>query len=174
MKSNTEKLMVFMNVLAWITFIGILFEAGATLCTYGLSAGGIFTTKQLYPVYDLPTVRDYSFQHYTALVFIKFAIHAVQAYAAYLVIKILSAIKMTNPFTAEISNQMLQIGHFIFYSWLLVVAHNIYVEWLQEKIVQLNVSEISSDFIFLAMVVYLFAKIFQRGVEIQAENDLTV
>ena len=32
----------------------------------------------------------------------------------------------------------------------------------------------SSDFVFLAAVIFIFTKIVQRGIELQTENDLTI
>ena len=32
----------------------------------------------------------------------------------------------------------------------------------------------SSDFVFLSVIIFIFAQIVKRGIEIQSENDLTI
>jgi hypothetical protein len=57
--------------------------------------------------------------------------------------------------------------------WVFAMIYNIHVGIL-EKVYGIAASYISGDFLFLAGVVFIFAQMFKRGVEIQHENELTV
>ncbi len=174
MKIRTEQLLAVMNVLAWVTFIGLMIKAGAILISYGVSIANPEAAKNLYRGMDLYKLRQFSFWHYTSMVSFEVALAALEAYIAYLVIKVLSKIKLTNPFTIGISNMLEKLSYFILGTWVTVMLYNAHTKWLLKRIDGLQENLISGEFIFLAGVVFVIAQIFKRGVEIQSENELTI
>lgn len=163
-----------MNVLAWVTFIGLLIKAGAILISYGVSITNPEGAKDLYLGVNLYTLRQLNFWQYTLLVSFMIALELLKSYIAFLVIKVLSKIKLANPFTIEISNLLERISYFIFGTWIIAVLYNAHTRWLVKRIAGVPENLISEEFIFLAGVVFVFAQIFKKGVEIQSENELTV
>lgn len=176
MKSNskTETILVVMNVIAWITFIGLMIEAGAILVSYGVSIANPKGAMNLYKGLDWFNLRQYDFWHYTGIVSMKAAILCVEAYTAFLVIKVLSTIKLTSPFTMEVAKRLENIAYTLFLAWVTVMLYNGQLRWLSKEVTGIEANRLSTDFIFYAGLVFIISQVFKRGVEIQAENELTV
>jgi|SRR6516164_7331632 hypothetical protein len=174
MKTKTDFLLAVMNVFSWIAFIGLCIKAGSILISYGVSLKHPIASKDLYMGFDLSGIRDYDFIHYTGSVLLMSAIIILEAYAAYLVTRALSKIKMASPFTLEVSNRLVRISYVILIIWVAAILYNGHSVYLSKKIPGFQENLFSTDFIFLAGMVFVFAQIFRKGVEIQSENELTV
>lgn len=172
--SKTETILVVMNVIAWITFIGLLIEAGAILLTYGVSAANPKAAANLYRGLDFQSLRQYDFWHYTGVISLKAAILIVEAYAAYLVIKVLSTIRLANPFTMDVAKKLENIAYTLVLAWVAVLLYNGQLKWLSKEVADLENKRLSPDFIVYAGLVFIISQVFKRGVEIQTENELTV
>ena len=174
MRTKTEKLLSVMNVLAWVTFIGLMIKAGAILISYGVSTVNPQAAKNLYKGKDLYNLWEFSFWHYTWTVSFTVAMLLLEAYIAFLVIKVLSKIKLSNPFTVEVSNILEKISYIIFGTWITAMLYNAHSRWLTKRVPDVDLNLVSGEFIFLAGVVFVIAQIFKKGIEIQSENELTV
>jgi len=163
-----------MNILAWLTFIGLMIKAGAILISYTVSIGNPNGAKNLYMGLNLYNLRQYNFLHYTNAVSFMVAIIALEAFTAYLVIIVLSKIKLSNPFTAEVSRLLERISYIIFVTWLVSLFYEIHTKWLMGKVAGLQENPSSVEALFLAGVVFIFSQIFKKGVELQSEHELTV
>jgi Protein of unknown function (DUF2975) len=174
MKTKTERILLIMNILTWMAFIGCVIQAGAILISYGVSTANPVAAKNLYMGMNYYFLRTADFGHYTGIVaFIVFFLVA-KAYIAWLVIKVLSRIKLENPFTIEIARRLERISYFIFGMAVMAFAYSAYTEWLSKRFPELTEKISLGDFLFLAGVVFVLAQIFKKGIEIQLENELTV
>lgn len=173
-KTKTETILTIMNVLAWITFIGLLIEAGAILVSYGVSTINPEAAKNLYKGLDFYNLRRYDFWHYTGIVSFKAAILIIEAYAAYIVIKVLSTIKIASPFTMSVAQRLEKIAYMLILAWVATLLYNGQLRWLSAEVADLNERQLSVELIFYAGLVFVIAQIFKKGVEIQTENELTV
>ncbi|MDH7462465.1 DUF2975 domain-containing protein [Chitinophagaceae bacterium 26-R-25] len=174
MKTRTENILTVMNILAWVAFVGLMIKAGAILVSFGVSCVNPEAARNLYKGMNLYNLEQYSMAHYTLSVLFKVAIIIMESYTAYQVIKVLSKIKLVNPFNMEISNALEKISYFILGIWVTAMVYNVHVGWLMKNVTGLQENFIPGDFIFMAGVVFVIAQIFKKGVEIQAENELTV
>jgi hypothetical protein len=174
MRNKTETLLAVMNVLAWLTFVGLLIKAGAILISYAVSIGNPEASKNLYEGLNLSGIRQFSFWQYTGTVSLMIAIPVLESYVAFLMIKVLSKIKMVNPFKIEISRLLEKISYFILVTWFLAMIYDMHLKWLSKHVAGIEQNLISLEFIFLAAIVFVIAQIFKKGVEIQSENELTI
>ena len=172
-KTKTENLLMAMNVIAWVVFIGLLVVVGSIIISWFVSIGNPQAAKDLYKGMNLYAYRQYSFAHYTFVAGYKVILYIMQAYIAFLMTRLLSGLNISRPFNADIVQLMQKISYAILGVWLIIMAHNIHVAIL-EKSYGLVATYISGDSIFLAGIVYVFAQMFKRGAEIQSENELTV
>ena len=163
-----------MNVLAWLAVVGYIINAGAMLVSYAVSVGNPEGAKNLYMGFNLFSLRQYDFWEYTGIVALQVAIVALEAYIAFLVTKVLSKIKMSNPFSMEVANTLQKISYIILFTWVVSLIYNGHVSWLAKKIPGLNEHLVPGEFLLVAGVVFVFAQIFKKGVELQTENELTV
>jgi hypothetical protein len=171
---NTERLLAIMNVLAWIAFIGLMIKAGAILTSYLLSIWNPGASTNLYGGLNLSAIREFSFWQYTATVSLMIAMPLLEAYIAFLLIKVLTKIKMVSPFKVEISVLLERISYYILRTWFLAVLYNQHLKWLSKRMAGIDKNFISLEFIFLAAIVFVIAQIFKNGVKIQTENELTI
>jgi hypothetical protein len=109
---------------SWLALIGLIVKAGAILISYGVSIGNPVGAKNLYMGLNLYNLRQYDFWQYTGMVSLMVAILVLEAYIAFLVIKVLSKIKMANPFTNEVSKNLEKISYIILLTWVAVLLDN--------------------------------------------------
>jgi|JI10StandDraft_1071094.scaffolds.fasta_scaffold296866_1 hypothetical protein len=173
-KTRTETILMIMNVLAWITFIGLMIEAGAILVTYVIGLANPEMVPKLYKGMDWVNLRQYDVWYYTGIITLKAAILILEAYTAYMVIKVLSTIKMTNPFTMEVAKRLENIAYTIILIWVAILIYNGQLKWLAKDVADLEGRALSTDLIIYAGLVFVISQIFKKGVEIQTENELTV
>ena len=173
MKSRTKKLLIAMNVLAWIAFIGLLIVAGSIIISYVVSIRNPQAAKDLYKGMDLSAYRELGFGHYSFMVGYNVMLYITQAYIAYQATRLLSRLNISKPFNADVVKLMQKISYSILCVWLIAMLYNIHVAILEKSFGVVG-RYVSGDSIFLAGIVYVLAQMFKRGVEIQSENELTV
>lgn len=174
MKTTTEKILVIMHVVAWAVFFGLAIKIGAILISYGVSIRNPEGAKNLYEGLNFYSLRQFDIWHYTGTVSMMVAILVLEAIVAYIVAKVLSKIKMASPFTIEVSGKLETVSYLLLITWIAAMFYNGHQQWMAKKIPGLEQNLISTEFLFLAGVIFVFAKIFKKGVELQTENELTV
>lgn len=173
-KTKTETILTVMNVLTWITFIGLMIEAGAVLISYGVSISYPKAAMNMYKGLDFYSLSNYDFWQYTGIVTLKAAILIIEAYTAFLVIKVLSKIKITNPFTMDVAKRLENIAYTLILAWVAIMFYNGQLKWLSKTVADLQNRSLPNELIIYAGLVFVIAQIFKKGVEIQNENELTV
>jgi hypothetical protein len=174
MRTKTEQILAAMNILSQVVFIGLLIQAGAILVSYGVSITNPNGARNLYMGLDLYNLRQFNFWHYTLTISFMVALPILKAYVAFLVVKAIARIKLSNPFRIEVSRLLERISYFIFGIWVLAMLYNAHIAWLSKITTGLQQNWISGEFILLAGVIFVISQIFKKGVEIQSENELTV
>ena len=170
---KTERILKIMKFFSWFAFIGLMIKSGAILVAYLLSIGNPEVSKNLYEGMNLFEYREYSFMQYSFIVGYKILLFATEAYIASLVIKLLRSLNMKHPFNMNVQKCMQQISYGIFYLWILAIVHNTHMQLIGKKH-GFQMYLFSSDFVFLSVVIFIFAQVVKRGIEIQSENDLTI
>lgn len=170
MKTKTASILATLNVLSWIAYIGISIKCGAIIFTYILSLFNQQVAKDLYQGLNLYDLMQDSFVNYSLFIGISTGLLAIKAYVAQLVIQVLSKINLKSPFELEVAQLMEKISLMILVLWGLSLGASIYQELMELPNMDWN----GGEALFLSGLIFLFAQIFKKGVEIQAENDLTV
>lgn len=170
---KTKRILKIMNILAWIAFIGLSIKAGAILISYFISLRNEEAAKDLYEGMNLIAYKQHSLLQYSIIVGYRIIQFSVQAYIAFLVLKLLSTLNIERPFNANALKRMQTISYCLLGLWALVVIHNIHVGILEANsgiIAEL----LPSEFVYIAGIVYVFSLLFKRGLELQSENDLMI
>ena len=170
---KTERLLKFMKFISWFAFIGLLIRSGTILVTYLLSIENVEASKNLYEGVNLSQYRNHSFIQYSFIVGYKVILFAIEAYIAFLAIKLLKRLNIKQPFNISVQRLMQQISYSVFYLWVVAIIHNTHVQIIGKKY-SFEIDLFSSDFVFLSVIIFIFAQIMKRGIEIQSENDLTI
>lgn len=170
---KTTNLLKVMHVITWIVFIGLMIKTGVIIFSYMVSIGNPEAAKNVYAGLDLFEYYNHSFWQYTCIISYKVVLFATEASIAYLIIKLLGNLNLEKPFNETVQKRMQQISYSIFNLWILAMLHNTHLKFLAKRH-DFSMELFSSDFLFLAGVIFIFAQIIKRGIEIQSENDLTI
>lgn len=162
-----------MKFFSWFAFIGLMIKSGTILVTYLLSISNAEVSKNMYESLNLYEYYNHSFLNYTIIVFYKIILFAIEAYIAFLVIQLLKKLNLKQPFNIDVHTLMKKISYAIFYLWIVAIVHNTHIQIIGKKN-NFELSLFSSDFVFLSLIIFIFAQIVKRGIEIQSENDLTI
>lgn len=176
MKTQTEKILDILRIVAWVSFIGsiILLTVKVVAFTVGLLAP---STNMTFSGTDIKLsglrkdhLKEYIFA-FSLLIVIAFL--NVQVWKN--VKDVLYKINLKSPFSIEVANILEKIGYFLISVWAIGSMADGYLDFLSKRIdgVEMGV-DIDFNYIFTAGIVYIISQIFKRGVELQEENELTV
>lgn len=172
--SKTTFILKAMRVIAWIAFLGFLIQGLAIL---GLT---IFTSikdsgaEDFYDHADLSVLFDYSEVQF--IVFNSFVVlgYFLKSLVWFFVIKTLSQFNLSQPFTMNVISRLEQISVVSLSVWIASVIANVHQNYLLHRTGEFFGDKATGEFLFMAGLVFVISQIFKRGIEIQAENELTV
>ena len=172
--TKTQQTIKAMKIVSWVVFVGFSYTAGIILISFIVSFFDSATALKVYNDQNLYKLCLYDFPKYSLMIMILIAFVAMKATIWYMVIKIISKIELKNPFTNDVVRRLENISYIIFITGILGFLGNLYLSTFREIIIRLNISFEGSNFVLLAILVFIISQIFKRGVELQSENELTV
>ena len=179
---TTQQILNVLHILAWIIFIGLLFQAGSlivyTICTLTLDPENI---QKMWQVVELSNLHSFDPGYFIIETSLIITASVMEALLFYLIVKILhdKKLNMSQPFSKE-------IGRFIFNLSYLALGIGLtsncavgYAQWFVTQGVQMpDVQYLhiggGDVWLFMSVILFVIAQIFKRGIEIQAENELTL
>ncbi|MFY7911369.1 MAG: DUF2975 domain-containing protein [Emticicia sp.] len=185
MKTQTEKILNVLRVIAWIGYIGwlIIFAVVIVMSFFAFLNYPSDPTK-------LPTIDIDGLGITFQTMKIKYPNHFIVYVGiiiteTFLVLKIwevskntLSIMKLNKPFSKEMAIKIERIAWFIFGVWVVEIFSDSYNKYFLAITNGGNEIEFSLStgfsYLYMAGIIYLISQIFKRGVELQEENELTV
>lgn len=179
MKPNTQLMLRILHVFSWCIYVGLLIKTGALAYSSVISLfPNSMASNDLYLGLTLSKLLEFSRPGYVSLSFLLVVLTGLKAYIFHLVIKIFVKIDFTTPFSRTVSNLISRISYVAFAIVLLTWTGAGYAEWLEHRGVNLpNLEDYlggGDEFLLLAGIIFIIAQVFKRGIEMQAENELTV
>lgn len=177
---SKEKNFIFtgLKIVTWIIFVGLCIEAGGLIVNFIFSLVRPEFVGNLYQKLDLSELYVVNRWAFFGMYAFTLVIAVLKALLFYEVIKLISKLDLSKPFSDFVSRRILQISYYTFSIGLLsyiarqtaknLMHHGYEVDSLN------RFWEDSQAFILMAAVIYIIAVIFSKGVELQNENDLTV
>jgi len=105
-------------------------------------------------------------------------ISVLKACLFYAVVKLMHKMDLSKPFSTFVARQISQISYFTLSIGLLsYIGRQLVNSLMHHGFVPDNLNQFWADseaFILMAAVIYIIAIIFNKGVDIQTENELTV
>lgn len=168
-----------MNVLSWIVFIGASIVAGAIIFSFFVSLtynpDGV---KNLYRGLDLSALYNYDKYQYINLVSFIISIYVLKAYISYQLVRIFLKLNIVNPFSKDVATIISRISYVALGIGVLILIGSGYAEWLAKKGVDMpGIHDIlggAGEHLFFGGIVLIISLVFNRGIEIQSENELTI
>lgn len=181
-KITTEQMLKFLCVLSWIIFVGVCIEAG------GFIFNAFFTlainpigAHRFWQQVDLSSVYDYDKGYFLVITTIMCIVAILKAWMFYIIIKIFynKKLSIAQPFNSEIRNFIMNISYFALGIGFFSHWGAKYSAWLTTLGVKMPDIEFlrlggADVWFFMAVTLFVIAQIFKRGIEIQAENELTI
>lgn len=165
-------------IVAWVIFVGLCIEAGGLIVNFFFSLYRPEFVPNLYQKLDLSEMYERSKWAFFSIYSFILVISILKAVLFYVVIRLVSKINLSKPFSNFVSRQISQISYYTLSIGILSYLARETAKNLQHQgyiIDTLNHFWADSQaFILMAAVIYIIAAIFSKGVEIQNENDLTV
>lgn len=167
-----------LHIVAYVIFVGLCIEAGALIVNFVISIYKPEFVGNLYQKLDLSKMYTQSKSAFFGIYSFVLVIAVLKALLFYVVISLLHKLDMTQPFNNFVAHKILQISNYTFSIGLLSYIAKETAEKLSAQDYEIDaLSKFwvdSQAFILMAAIVYVIAKIFKRGIELQTENDLTI
>jgi hypothetical protein len=172
---TTKQVLEILKVVAWIIFIGLCIKTGAMVISVFIS---LFVNskaaKDLYSGLDLSQIYALGLWHYVIMVFLIVIVSGLKAFLFYQVAKITSKINITHPFSVEVERVISKMSEIALQIGIISIITHVYSKWLLKQNIHFTFEGESTEFLFLAGILFVIAVIFKRGIELQSENDLTI
>ncbi|MCU0402718.1 MAG: DUF2975 domain-containing protein [Algoriphagus sp.] len=178
MSQSTDLVIKFLHVISWIIFIALCYQAGALVFNYAFMQFRVFPPENQYLILDLSQLFVQDEFLFGLLFTIAIGITALKAYTFYLITQIFAYLNLHKPFSREIASLISKISYYIFVVGIVgAIASGIHQDLANQGYPVQNAMEYWDDysaFLMMSAVVFVIAQVFKKGLEIQAENDLTV
>lgn len=178
MSTKEQVLFIFLQVVAWVIFVGLCIEAGGLIVNFVFSLYKPEFLRNLYQKLDLTELLDRSQLSFFGMYGFVLVIAILKAVLFYVVVQLMSKMDLAKPFSSYVSKQISLIAYYTLSIGLLSFLARQSAKALENR--GFGTDHLnhfwgdSQAFILMAAVIYIIATIFKRGVEIQNENDLTV
>ncbi|MDG1279180.1 MAG: DUF2975 domain-containing protein [Algoriphagus sp.] len=178
-KTRTEKILVAMKVLIWIFFIGNCIKTGALAYSFFISLSiNPNAASDLYMGLNLSEVLVRDNGHYSFMVINLIVLSAFRTFLVYLVLKIFLTLNLKKPFSVEMAGLIKRISILAISIGFVNLLVRAYVGWLLGDSPSVGyLAEYlygSAEFIFFGIIIFIIGQVFQYGLELQAESELTV
>ena len=167
-----------LHIVAWVIFVGLCIEAGGMLVNFIFSLYRPDLVHHLYQKLDLSQMYEASHLAYFGVYGLVLSISILKAVLFYLVVRMMHQMDMSRPFNHYVSGQILKMSYYTLSIGILSYAARKIADKLMHRgfgVDQLDPFWTDGQaFIIMGAIIYIIAVIFNKGVEIQIENDLTV
>lgn len=182
LKITTNHVLKALHVLSWIIFIGLCIESG------GILFNSFFTlliqplaAQKFWGDLNLANLFDFDINYFITITLLMTIVSILKAILFYLIVKILydKKLNLLHPFNAETQRFIQKIAYLSLGIGSAAISGVNYTNWLFLQ--GISMPDIQSMkfggadvWLFMGIILLVIAQIFKRGIEIQAENELTI
>jgi hypothetical protein len=170
--------LMLITVIIWSIFIGLCIQAGTLLFTFIYSFFKPTVAQDLYEGLNLYPLFLQEVWYYGGIVTLILSIAVLKAQLFYTMIRIFLKIDLIHPFSKEIAKLISTLSYITFEIGFFLAMARGWADWLIKRSFELEglQSYLSGafEYFLLSALIFAIAQVFKRGVEIQAENELTV
>ena len=182
MEISSKQILKILYVLSWIIFIGLCVEAGGfifnTLFVLTYNPIGV---QNFWNGLDLSGLYQHDSGNFIVVTSLMIIVALLKAIMFYLIVKMLhdKKLNMLQPFNKDVGRFIFNISYLALGIGLFSNWGSNYSKWLIKQGVEMpSMESLHLDgadvWLFMAVILYVIAHIFKRGIEIQTENELTI
>jgi len=175
MKKINSTLLQLMGVVTWMVFVFFLVETSSAI--FSIFFGALTNLSAFYDADvepDPSNLFTFSQIHYFISGVFTILLPGIKTYIAYLLGKVFLKFDLSKPFNAEISTYITRISYCAISAAVVIIIAKFHTIWLIKKGLAMSNSWAFGETLFYAGIIYILAKVFERGTELQAENEYTV
>jgi hypothetical protein len=182
MTIRTEQWLKALNILSWLTFIKLCIQAGGYLFNtiYVLAINEIGAHK-FWNKIDLSSLLNHSKSDFITLTSLMIIVSLLKAILFYLIVKVFhdKKINLKRPFNTGLERYIIKSAYVCFaiaiissqgikrYDWL--ISKQVFIPSIQD--LGFGGADVWQ---LMCLILFVFAQLLKRGIELQTENDLTV
>ena len=181
MKITVKQIWNILLVLSWIIFTGLCIEAGSFVVNATFAIANPAVIPRLWRQIDLSGLLRYNLGYFFTVTLVMSIVAIVKAWLFYLIIKILhnKDLDMSQPFSKKVRRFIFRLSYAALLIGLFSYYGVKYTEWLVKQGVSIPDTLYaqfggSDVWLFMSVVLFIIAQIFNRGIELQSENELTI
>ncbi len=169
---------MLITIVIWAIFIGLCIQAGALLFTFIYSLFNPIVSQDLFEGLNLSALREQNTWYYCGVISAVLYILGMEIYLFYLMIRIFLKINLVHPFSQEISKLISAISFTAFQVGVGIIFATAWFRWMEKR--EYDLDQIyslmggGSEYLLMAAILVAISQVFKRGVELQAESELTV
>lgn len=184
MSNKSDLLLKVLHVISWIIFVGLCIDSGglivnAFVCLFMNPAAAAHFWGGL----NLDPLYQFDQSHFVTLVVLMIIVSLLKSILFYLTVLLFhkKQLNLSAPFNETLGKYIMNFSFLAFGIGLFSYWGNNFSNWLNiasEGLV--SPSQQSSQFegadvwLFMGVILIIFALIFKKGIEIQSDNDLTI
>ena len=184
MSRKTDFFLKTLYVIAWIIFVGLCIDAGGlivntyvTLFVNPEASARFWGGMKLYPLYK------FNQSHYVTFVSLLIIVAILKSILFYLIVNLFhkKKLNLSSPFNKTLGKHIFLLSYLAFGIGLFSGWGNNFSNWLRgisngsiSESIQVSTFEGADVWIFMGVILIIFALIFKKGIEIQSENEFTV
>ena len=184
MSIKTDFFLKTLYVIAWIIFVGLCIDAGGlivntyvTLFVNPEASARFWGGMKLLPLYK------FNQSHYVTFVSLLIIVAILKSILFYLIVNLFhkKKLNLSSPFNKTLGKHIFLLAYLAFGIGLFSGWGNNFSNWLRgisngsiSESIQISTFEGADVWIFMGVILIIFALIFKKGIEIQSEKEFTV
>lgn len=180
-KISTKSILKFLYVLAWIILVGICVEVfGLIFNTFFIMGHNPLGPNTVWEGADLSSLYTYDMGYFLVETFFTIIPAIFKVLMFSLIVKILhNRQDITQLFNESVRRFIANLAYLSLGTGLFSLWGVNYTQWLVKQGVEMpDIQQLhlagSDVWLFMAVILFVIAQIFKRGIEIQDEHELTV
>jgi hypothetical protein len=178
---KTSHILKVLEILSWIIFLGLCIEAGAVLFNAVYALFNPVVAKHFWNGVDLSELYAYDKGYFIAQLSLVLTVAVMKAVIFYLIVKLFydKKFSLEKPFNTAVTGVVLNIAYLCLGAGLFSIWSARQMKWLMKKGISMPDGQLlhidgADVWLFMALVLFVFAQVFKKGIELQNENDLTI
>lgn len=178
MKKTTKTLLWLINAICTVIFCGLCLQIAGIIFFSIYHSIRPENSGDMMLGMDLTQLFGLSHMNFAILFSLALSVPTLKAFSFFYTIKIFSTLNVVKPFSREIASLISTISYLILTVGILGTVAIQYSELLKTKGMEMDQLQRWWDdsyaYLFVGCILFVIAQIFKRGLELQAENDLTI
>lgn len=182
MTFKTEQWLKALNILSWLTFLALCVQAGGFLFNtiYVLAINEI-GAHNFWNEIDLSSLLKHSKSDFITLTALMIIVATLKAILFYLIVKVFHDKKLNakRPFNTGLERYLKKSAYACFTIAIFSTQGVKRCDWLiSEQVPIPSIQHLgfggADTWLLMCLILFVFAQLFKRGIELQTENDLTI